>query len=62
MFLTDEEKRVLDGIKGKGNQKAMKLLYALGLTFNAERLIPVKRAHVALIGQEGDTVLVRASC
>ena len=55
MFLTDEEKRILDGAEGVGRQKAMELLYALGLTFDAEKLIPVKRAHVALSGQEGDT-------
>lgn len=55
MFLTDEEKRILDGAEGVGRQKAMELLYALGLTFNAEKLIPIKRAHVALSGQEGDT-------
>ena len=55
MHLTDEEKRILDGAEGVGRQKAMELLYALGLTFDAEKLIPVKRAHVALSGQEGDT-------
>ena len=55
MFLTDEEKRILDGAEGAGKQKAMEMLYALGLTFDAEKLIPVKRAHVALSGQEGDT-------
>ena len=33
----------------------MEMLYALGLTFDAEKLIPVKRTHVALSGQEGDT-------
>lgn len=55
MFLTDEEKRILDGAEGIGKQKAMELIYALALTFDAEKLIPVKRAHVALSGQEGDT-------
>jgi hypothetical protein len=55
MYLSDEEKRILDGAQGAGKQKAMELLYALGLTFDAEKLIPVKRAHVALSGQEGDT-------
>ncbi|MCC8177811.1 MAG: aconitase X catalytic domain-containing protein [Cloacibacillus sp.] len=55
MYLTDEEKRILDGGEGAGKQKAMEMLYALGLTFDAEKLIPVKRAHVALSGQEGDT-------
>ena len=55
MFLTDEEKRILDGAEGVGKQKAMELIYALALTFDAEKLIPIKRAHVALSGQEGDT-------
>ena len=55
MYLTDEEKRILDGGEGPGKQKAMEMLYALGLTFDAEKLIPIKRAHVALSGQEGDT-------
>ncbi|MDO4987599.1 MAG: aconitase X catalytic domain-containing protein [Synergistes sp.] len=55
MFLTDEEKRILNGEEGAGKQKAMEMIYALGLTFNAEKLLPIKRAHVALSGQEGDT-------
>ncbi len=55
MFLTDEEKRIFDGAEGEGKQKAMEMLYALGVTFDAEKLIPIKRAHVALSGQEGDT-------
>ena len=55
MFLSDEEKRILDGAEGIGRQKAMELLHALGLTFDAEKLIPIKKAHVALSGQEGDT-------
>lgn len=55
MYLTDAEKRILNGQEGIGKQKAMELLNALGITFNAEKLIPIKRAHVALSGQEGDT-------
>ncbi len=55
MYLTDEEKRILDGERGKGEMKAMQLLVALGKTFDAEKLIPVTRTHVALSGQEGDT-------
>lgn len=55
MHLTDEEKKILDGENGEGNRKAMELLVALGKTFNARRLIPISRAHVALSGQEGDT-------
>ena len=55
MHLTDEEKKILDGENGEGNRKAMELLVALGKTFDATRLIPISRAHVALSGQEGDT-------
>ena len=55
MFLTDEEKRILDGSCGAGRQKAMEMLYALGVTFEAEKLIPITRAHVSVSGQEGDT-------
>ena len=55
MHLTDEEKRILDGECGFGNMKAMELLVGLGMAFDAEKLIPVSRAHVALSGQEGDT-------
>jgi len=55
LYLSDDEKRILDGEEGIGKQKAMELLLALGLTFDAEKLIPIKRAHVALSGQEGDT-------
>lgn len=53
--LTDEEKRMLDGADGRGVQRAMELLVALGKSFDAERMIPVSRTHVALSGQEGDT-------
>ena len=28
MYLTDEEKRILDGAEGAGKQKAMEMLYA----------------------------------
>ena len=55
MYLSDDEKRVIAGEEGPGKQKAMEMLYALGVAFNAEKLIPIKRAHVALSGQEGDT-------
>lgn len=55
MQLTDEEKGMLEGREGRGVQRAMELLVALGKAFEAERMIPVRRAHVALSGQEGDT-------
>ncbi|QVL36062.1 aconitase X catalytic domain-containing protein [Aminirod propionatiphilus] len=55
MILSDDEKRMLDGSCGPGVQKAMELQVALGKAFDAERMIDVSRAHVALSGQEGDT-------
>lgn len=55
MFLTDGEKKMLDGSMGAGIQKAMELQYALGKAFDAERFVKVSRTHVALSGQEGDT-------
>lgn len=55
MHLTDRENRMLDGGMGRGVRKAMEMLVALGKTFDADRMIPVTRTHVALSGQEGDT-------
>jgi predicted aconitase len=53
--LTDEEKRMLDGEMGEGVRKAMDMLVAMGKAFDAPRMIPVTRTHVAMSGQEGDT-------
>ena len=50
MYLTDEEKRMLDGEYGYGAQTGMKILVALGKVFDAEKLIPVRSAHVAGTG------------
>lgn len=50
MLLTDEEKRMLDGEYGEGTQVGMKILVALGKVFDAEKLIPVRSAHVAGTG------------
>ncbi len=55
MHLTEEEQRMLDGEMGEGVRKAMDMLVALGLAFDAEKMIKVSRTHVALSGQEGDT-------
>lgn len=55
MLLTDNEKKMLNGECGSGYQKAMMMLVAMAKTFNAEKMIPVSRTHVALSGQEGDT-------
>jgi len=54
MFLTQEEEAILSGEQGPGFQYAMQLLVTLGEVFDADKLIPITRAHWALSGQEGD--------
>lgn len=46
MYLTDEEKRMLDGEMGYGVQKGMQLIVGLGKAMGAERLIPVNSVHL----------------
>lgn len=58
MHLTEEEERMLKGECGAGTQKAMELLLAIGDAYDAERMIPVSRAHAASSGQEGDLYFV----
>ena len=45
MNLTDEEKKMLDGVLGTGPQSAMRLLVTLGEIYGAERMIPVSSCH-----------------
>ena len=47
MMLTKEEEKILDGEYGFYMQKAMRILVALGDIYGAERLIPIRRAHIA---------------
>jgi len=58
MYLTKEEERVLAGEFGEGTQKAFELLVAIGDAYDAEKMIPVSRAHAAASGQEGDLYFV----
>jgi hypothetical protein len=58
MHLTREEEQMLNGECGAGTQKAMELLLAIGDAYDAERMIPVSRAHAASSGQEGDLYFV----
>jgi len=56
MFLTKEEEKILEGNDSKA--KCMELLVALGEIFGAEKLIPIKSAHISgisyqNIGEEG---------
>jgi len=47
MHLTADEERILAGEEGRGRQKAMELLVALGDIYNAKRLIPIASAQVS---------------
>ncbi len=58
MYLTKEEEAALGGENGEGVQVAMELLLAIGDAFDADRMIPVTRAHAASSGQEGDLFFV----
>ena len=58
MYLTKEEQQMLDGELGVGTQRAMELLVAIGDAYDAEKMIPVSRAHAASSGQEGDLYFV----
>ena len=54
MILTDEQKAMLDGKYGEGTAYAMKIQVGIGECFDAPRMVPIKRAHVALSNQAGD--------
>lgn len=54
MKLTQEQQEMLDGKYGKGTAYAMKIQVAIGESFDAERMVPITRAHVALSNQEAD--------
>jgi hypothetical protein len=47
MHLTADEEHILAGEDGRGRQKAMELLVALGDIYNAKRLIPISSAQVS---------------
>lgn len=55
MYLTVEEEKMLNGDYGEGVALAMKIQVAIGEAFNAERMVEIRRAHVALSNQEADT-------
>jgi predicted aconitase len=54
MNLSEEERRLADGAAGEGTALAMKILIGIGEAFDAQRLVPISRAHVALSNQEAD--------
>ncbi len=54
MILTQEQQDMLDGKYGEGTAFAMKIQVAIGESFDAKRMVPITRAHVALSNQEAD--------
>ena len=54
MQLTQDQQDLLDGKYGKGAQLAMKVQVAVGESFDAKRMVPITRAHVALSNQDAD--------
>ena len=54
MELTREQQDMLDGKYGEGIALAMKIQVAIGESFDAKRMVPITRAHVALSNQEAD--------
>ena len=47
MHLTKQEERILAGEEGRGRQKAMELVVALGDIYGAKKLIPIASAQVS---------------
>lgn len=54
MILTQDQQAMLDGRYGEGAAYAMKIQVGIGECFDAPRMVPIKRAHVALSNQAGD--------
>ena len=53
MYLTDEEKRMLDGEEGPAVQASMQLLTKLGEVYDAKRLVPVHLVFGTMVGSFG---------
>lgn len=58
VYLTRDEERALNGYEGEARALAMKVVVKVGEVFGAEKLIPVKSAHISgvsykNIGEEG---------
>ena len=47
MYLTTEERQMLDGAQGGATQKAMQILVALGTIYGAERMLRVSSVQIA---------------
>ena len=66
MELTRQEEAALKGEKGETLELAFRILVATGEAFNAERLIPIKWAHLSgvnynTIGDAGEEFLSKLS-
>ena len=53
MYLTEEEKRVLDGEKEEGYKLVMEIFVAVGEAFDAERMVPIQSGHTILSTYKG---------
>jgi predicted aconitase len=47
MMLTAEQRKVLEGGRGRATRKAMEILHALGTIYGAEELIPISSVQIA---------------
>ena len=47
MYLTQEERQMLSGERGRATRKAMEILAALGTIYEAERMVPVTSVQIA---------------
>ena len=54
MNLTKTQQDMLEGKFGRGKAMALSIQVAVGESFEAERMIPVSRVHVALSAQDAD--------
>lgn len=54
MQLTQLQEDMLAGKYGEGTKYAMKIQVAIGESFDAPRMVPITRAHVALSNQDAD--------
>lgn len=62
MLLTDEQQQMLNGDMGPSVKKAMEILVALGGSFGAKEMQPIKSVHMAgssvLVAEEAGTMFV----
>ena len=66
MYLTDDEKQMLEGERGEIVQKCMRVLVKLGEIYHAERMIPIRNVHTPgvsyrVTGEAGLNYVVNAS-